>query len=323
MRIEARRYHDQVGPEIPQPRQDDLLERGAELPAVVAGAQRRVDDRVVLAALGDGAGTGIKRHLVGRAIHHARVRPEDLLRAVAVVHVEIHDRDPLQAVPLLRMARRDRRIVEQAETHRPRGLGMVAGRAHRHERIGGALCRSPRRPPAWRRRPRAAPPRSCRATWWCRRRAAPAPASASPPRSRSRNRADGRARWSRSWRAGASIAGEVLELLLLERLLDRAQAIGPLRMAGRRQVVETGRVGDEQGGHDRHLWVCKRGGKGAGPVFTHEIRTRSAKIALATARARSSISAPGQTEPVCAMCGPPLFLVPRAEIRLQNQDGSL
>src|SRR5260370_13775794 len=56
--------------------------------------------------------------------------------------------------------------------------------------------------------------------------------------------------------------GQVLELLLLERLLDGAQAIGPLRMAGRRQVIETGRVGDEQGGHDRHLLDCGRSGKG-------------------------------------------------------------
>ena len=42
-------------------------------------------------------------------------------------------------------------------------------------------------------------------------------------------------------------AGQVLELLLLERLLDRAQPIGPLRMAGRGQVIEAGRMGDVAG----------------------------------------------------------------------------
>src|ERR1700726_2845026 len=53
-----------------------------------------------------------------------------------------------------------------------------------------------------------------------------------------------------------------MNALLLERLLDGAQAIGPLRMAGGRQVIETGRMGDEQGGHDRHLLDCGRSGKG-------------------------------------------------------------
>ncbi|HWF93370.1 MAG TPA: hypothetical protein VG291_00260 [Xanthobacteraceae bacterium] len=38
-------------------------------------------------------------------------------------------------------------------------------------------------------------------------------------------------------------------------------------------------MGDEQRGHDRHLLVCKGDGKGAGTVFIHEIRIRSAEIA--------------------------------------------
>ncbi len=51
--------------------------------------------------------------------------------------VEIDDRRALGAVLALRMARRDRRIVEQAEAHRPRGLGVMAGRADRDEGVGG------------------------------------------------------------------------------------------------------------------------------------------------------------------------------------------
>ena len=42
---------------------------------------------------------------------------------------------------------------------------------------------------------------------------------------------------------------EVLEFLLLERALDGAQPVGPLRMAGGGEVVEAGGVGDEERGH--------------------------------------------------------------------------
>jgi hypothetical protein len=62
-------------------------------------------------------------------------------------------------------------------------------------------------------------------------------------------------------------AGEVLELLLLERLLDRAQAIGPLRMAGWRQVIEAGRMGHEQGGHGRTLIALRAQRKGGACCF--------------------------------------------------------
>ena len=84
------------------------------------------------------AGAGIKRHLMGRAIHHGLVRPEDVLRAVAVMDVEIDDRDAVDAVLLLGVARGDGDVVEQAEAHRPRGLGVMAGRARRDEGVRGA-----------------------------------------------------------------------------------------------------------------------------------------------------------------------------------------
>ena len=111
------------------------LEGGAECLAAVAGAQRRVDDGVVLAALADRAGAGKQRHLVRRAIHHRFVGPENLLRAVAVMHVEIDDRGAGDAVLLLRIARGDGGIVEQAKAHRPRGLGVMAGRARGDEGV--------------------------------------------------------------------------------------------------------------------------------------------------------------------------------------------
>ena len=48
---------------------------------------------------------------------------------------------------------------------------------------------------------------------------------------------------------GASIARQRLEALVLERLLDGAQPVGPLGMAGRIDVIEAGGMGDEQRGH--------------------------------------------------------------------------
>ena len=44
-------------------------------------------------------------------------------------------------------------------------------------------------------------------------------------------------------------AHQRLEALGFERALDRAQPVRPLRMAGRREVVEAGRMGDEERGH--------------------------------------------------------------------------
>ena len=48
-------------------------------------------------------------------------------------------------------------------------------------------------------------------------------------------------------------ARQRLKFFVLQRLLDRAQAVRPLRMAGRRQVVEAGGMAEEEGGHSARL----------------------------------------------------------------------
>ncbi len=128
MGVESRRYDQQVGREVVEPRQDRRFERLAERVAAVAGAQRGVDDLVVLAGLAERAGAGIERHLVGRGVHDGRIAPEDVLGAVAVVDVEIDDGDALDAMGRLGVPGGDRRVVEEAEAHRRRRLGVVAGR---------------------------------------------------------------------------------------------------------------------------------------------------------------------------------------------------
>ena len=55
--------------------------------------------------------------LEGRAQHHARILVERVLGAVAVMHVEVEDRDALEAVRLDRVHRADRHVVEDAEAH--------------------------------------------------------------------------------------------------------------------------------------------------------------------------------------------------------------
>src|SRR3569832_950046 len=46
------------------------------------------------------------------------------------------------------------------------------------------------------------------------------------------------------------LARERLEGFCLERLIDGAQPVGPLGMSGGRQVIETGGMGHEEGGHE-------------------------------------------------------------------------
>src|ERR1700674_4689505 len=79
-----------------QPRQDRALERLAKLRPAVAGAQRRIDDIVVFTPLGGRSCPGIERRLMRRAIHHGSIGPENLLRAVAMMHIEIHQSRALE-----------------------------------------------------------------------------------------------------------------------------------------------------------------------------------------------------------------------------------
>ena len=64
-----------------------------------------------------------------------RIVPEDVLRAVAVVDVEIDDRDALGAVYRLGVTRGDGRIVEETKAHRRRDFRMMARRARGDEGV--------------------------------------------------------------------------------------------------------------------------------------------------------------------------------------------
>src|SRR6266481_3962755 len=118
MCVEAGGDDDQFGAEFLQLRQDRVFKRGAEFGAAIFRRQRCVDDGVVLAALATRAGAGKQRHLVRRAIHHARIGPENILGAIAMVDVEIDHGGASDAVFALRVTRRDGGMIEEAKAHR-------------------------------------------------------------------------------------------------------------------------------------------------------------------------------------------------------------
>jgi hypothetical protein len=88
---------------------------------------------------------GIEEHGIGVDRHreHIRLFVEDSLRAVAMMHVDIEDRDPLMLQ--LKMSCRHRAIVQKAESPGDVAKGMVTGRpAQRvgrvfpvHDELGG------------------------------------------------------------------------------------------------------------------------------------------------------------------------------------------
>ena len=134
MGIEAGRDDDELRSECVERGQNPVLECLAQFHAAVACSERRIED-IAHPGLADRAGAREQRHLMRRGIEHARIGVEDLLRAVAVVDVEIDDRDPLQPVVTLRVSRADADVVEQAEPHRPFGFGVVARRTARDEGV--------------------------------------------------------------------------------------------------------------------------------------------------------------------------------------------
>src|SRR5690606_3112450 len=77
---------------------------------------------------------GIQRRLVRRGVHDTRIAGEDIGRAIAVMDIEIDDRDALDGMRGERVGGTDGDVVEQAESHRGVLRGVMAGRAYRAER---------------------------------------------------------------------------------------------------------------------------------------------------------------------------------------------
>src|SRR5690606_34253510 len=91
--------------------------------------ERSVED-VADARLAPGSGARIKRHLVRRAVEQVRVRPEYVLRPIAVMDVEVDDGHAFEPMLLARVEGGDGDDIEQAESHGPHLFGVMARRAH-------------------------------------------------------------------------------------------------------------------------------------------------------------------------------------------------
>ncbi len=109
---------------------DQLIERGTILRVAAVGGQRDVDVRafaVALAGLTRRTCARVEREQVRRDVEQIAVFVEGVLRAVAVVNVDVDDGDAFQPVALAGGLGRDRDVVEQAKTFYQLRPSVVAG----------------------------------------------------------------------------------------------------------------------------------------------------------------------------------------------------
>jgi hypothetical protein len=138
VRVEAHGHEQQLGIEAAADREHDLAVDARIFRVVQARRHRKVDGEPAarpLPHIVEAPRTGIERELVGRDVQHARIAPEAVLGAVAVVDVPVDDRHALEPARQGVLGP-DRHVVEQAEAHRPVPLRVMARRPHGAE---GAL----------------------------------------------------------------------------------------------------------------------------------------------------------------------------------------
>src|SRR5437868_2771238 len=127
--------HDQVRAKLVDRGGDAAVESLQPSVAVRPGRDRNVHcraDRARSPAVLLHSGARIPRVLVHRCVQHLGRVVEDVLRSVAVMHVEI-DYGDARGTIAQRSTHRDGRVVEQAETHRSKRGRMVSRRADHGE----------------------------------------------------------------------------------------------------------------------------------------------------------------------------------------------
>ena len=174
-------------------------------------------------------------------------------RAVAVMDVEIDDRDTLGPVRRLGVARGDGHVVEEAETHRRRDFGMVAGRARGDEGVSRLAVHH-------------VVDRECRAAGRAksgleragRHEGVLVERRQTLLRRRRADRLDIVERMNpcdrRELRPRRGAARQHAESLVVQRPLDCAQSVGPLGMSLAHLMRQARRVADEQ----RRQWLASR-----------------------------------------------------------------
>ena len=147
VRVKAGTDENHLRLELLKPGHPHRLDHVAHSRALGVGRNREVDHVVAPPR----ATVRVERVLEKTHHQDAVIAADDIFGAVAVVHVEVHNRDALQAVPLQRVFGGDRHVVEKTEAHGAVVAGMVTGRAHRtesvfnlagHHRVGGGQRRT-------------------------------------------------------------------------------------------------------------------------------------------------------------------------------------
>jgi propanol-preferring alcohol dehydrogenase len=136
VRIEACRHEHQLGRVGAGGGQHHAVEQRQPQLLACAGRHGQVDVVALArprAAVVQAAAAGIQRALVQAHEQHVAARTEDLCGAVAVVDVPVDHEHAADAVLGDRRGGADGDVVEQAEAHRARALGVVAGGSHAAE----------------------------------------------------------------------------------------------------------------------------------------------------------------------------------------------
>ena len=178
------------------------------------------------------------------------------------MHVEIDNGCAGDAVTVLRITRGDGGVVEKAEAHRVRGFRVMARRSrgdksvggffadHFVDRVNGAADRAQSRlEAAGRHRGVGIEPHHA----FLRRGVADLHDVVD--RMAKRDNLERRRRRLH--------ACERLEFFRLQRVLDRAQPLRPLGMAGRREMVQAGRMCDQERRHQACIRLMREHGVGA------------------------------------------------------------
>jgi len=104
------------------------LIRGAIAAPGRQGNIQRITQPCPGAALGRSTRPGIEGELVRAEKQYAGVIFEGVLGAIAMMHVPIHDQDPLQAIAFLGVTRGNGDVIEQAEPHGTLALSVMPRR---------------------------------------------------------------------------------------------------------------------------------------------------------------------------------------------------
>ena len=132
MRIKAGADKNHLRRKTLQPRQPGPLNELTHRSATGVGRHWQVEQ---VGRTRAAAALGVERVLEKTHHQNSLVARHNVFGAIAVVHIKIDNRHPLQAMALQRILGRNRHIVEKAKTHRPVMAGMVAGRTHGTKRV--------------------------------------------------------------------------------------------------------------------------------------------------------------------------------------------